>query len=94
MNGRRVHLDSEATEYLENMIGELKSLHCKASGSELVSEIIKIFKYKYFDKNLKDFEKVFFDQRRFLSKALLSTNIEDVEKSLKKLLKMKTKKDR
>lgn len=92
INGRRLQLDSESSRFLDSMTGELRSLHCKMSRSELASEIVKIFFEKYFTRDSKRLEKLFFDERGFLTKILQSANTEEVETSLRKILKMKSNK--
>ena len=90
-NGKRICLDSPSATNLSQIASALRALHCRMNASELGSEIVNIFFEKYFEGETKSLEKKFFDEKLFLAKALRSKGDGDIEASLRKILKMKSK---
>ena len=71
----------------QGAVQSLKDRHCKVSLSELVNESLEIFFSKYYAQAEKKMEKKFFDRKRYLKKILSDESGEDLDESLKSLVK-------
>lgn len=81
----------QASNVLENIVLKLKTLYCRTNRSDIVSEVLKIFDEKYFDREIKTLEKKFFDEKAAIKEMLKSKESLDLEKTLRKIIKMKSK---
>ncbi len=87
--GKRILLDIDTVNLINEKIKELKDKSCKLNPSLFSSEIIKIFFAKYYQKEIDSIEKKFFDERAYLKTLLRDSNgsKEDLSKSIELLLK-------
>ena len=65
----------------------LRNNHCKVSLSEFVNEALEIFFSKQYGQYRKRFEKRFFDRKKYLKKILSDESGENLDESLKSLVK-------
>ncbi|MCJ8276354.1 MAG: hypothetical protein HRT44_07845 [Bdellovibrionales bacterium] len=66
---------------------DLRNNHCKVTLSELVNEALEIFFSKQYGQHRKRFEKRFFDRKKYLKKILSDESGENLDESLKSLVK-------
>lgn len=92
VRGKRVVLTEKARESIAKFQIVLKEKHCKCSPSDIVSYLTEIFFKKYKDKESKNFESKFFDEKIYL-RALLKNDvtIDDIAK-LTEIQRKKSKK--
>jgi hypothetical protein len=74
--GRRIGLNLEATALIESAVNELKQSKkfIRVNEAKLVSEIIRRFFDKYYEKDKELLEKAFFDQKSYLQNIIQKSN--------------------
>lgn len=75
------------TALAQGAVKSLRDSHCKVSLSELINEALDIFFSKHYAQSEKKFEKKFFDRKKYLKKILSDESGENLDASLKSLVK-------
>lgn len=85
--GKRTLLSERNTALAQGSVEKLRRSHCKINMTELVNTALDLFFAKHFEQYQKQIEKQYFDRKRFLKELLKSDSKEELDESLKSLIK-------
>lgn len=82
----RVLLEKEQATFVGDLVAKLKGNYCKVDSSKLVNQIVEIFFHKYATQEHDCIAAKFFDKRSYLRNLINTTELEDIDSSIKAYL--------
>jgi hypothetical protein len=91
---RRVLLAQDQAVLIAGLLKKLRDDYCKVDTSKLVNEILTIFFSKYFSNEYGAVKDKFFNKKSYLKGLIQSSEIEDLDQSIKEYLGQASKRKR